>query len=347
MPGFADIVGHEQIIQHLKNAVSMKKISHAYIFDGPERSGKMMLAEAFAEALLCERNAHTEPSETGSGVISSIGEGCHQCRSCKQALNKNHPDILYVTHEKPNTIAVSDIRQQLNGTIDVKPYNAESQYKIYIVDEAEKMNEQAQNALLKTLEEPPAYAVILLLTTNADSFLQTIRSRCVTLELTAVADEKIHRHLMRKYQVVDYKAEVCVAFAQGNVGRAIMLAGSQDFNELKDATIKLVRRIAEIELSDVMGEVKAIEEFDQANDFFDLLMLWYRDVLIAKATSGQGKLIYKDQAHEIAKQAENSSYEGLNNIIEAIENARRRIRANVNMDMTLELLLLNIKNYLA
>lgn len=331
MPGFADIVGHEQIIQHLKSAVSMKKISHAYIFDGPDRSGKMMLAEAFAEALLCEQEG---------------SEGCHQCRACKQALNRNHPDIIYVTHEKPNTIAVSDIRQQLNGTIDVKPYNAESRYKVYIVDEAEKMNEQAQNALLKTLEEPPAYAVILLLTTNADSFLQTIRSRCVTLELTAVADEKIHRHLMRKYQVVDYKAEVCVAFAQGNVGRAIMLAGSQEFNELKDATIKLVRRISEVELQDVMGQVKEIEEFDQVGDFFDLLMLWYRDVLVAKSTGGQGKLIYKDQAQTIAKQAENSSYEGLNNIFEAIENARRRIRANVNQDMTLELLLLSIKKQL-
>lgn len=331
MPGFAEIVGHEQIIQHLKRAVSMNKISHAYIFDGPDRSGKMMLAEAFAEALLCEQHS---------------GEGCHECRACKQALNRNHPDIIYVSHEKPNTIAVSDIRQQLNGTIDVKPYNAESQYKIYIVDEAEKMNEQAQNALLKTLEEPPAYAVILLLTTNADAFLQTIRSRCVTLELTAVADEKIHRHLMRKYQVVDYKAEVCVAFAQGNVGRAIMLAGSQEFNELKDMTIKLVRRMSEVDITSVMGEVKEIKEFDAVNDFLDLLMLWYRDVLIAKSTANSGKLIYKDQAHEIAKQAEASSYEGLNHIFEAIEKARGRVRANVNLDMTLELLLLEIERKL-
>ena len=328
MPGYADIVGHEQIIKHLKSAVAGNKISHAYIFDGPDRSGKMMLAEAFAESLLCLQEGE---------------EGCHQCRSCKQAAGRNHPDIIYVTHEKPNTISVNDIRQQLNGTIDVKPYNAESKYKVYIVDEAEKMNEQAQNALLKTLEEPPSYGVILLLTTNADGFLQTIRSRCVTLELNAVADEKIHRHLMRKYQVVDYKAEVCVAFAQGNVGRAIMLAGSQDFNDLKDKTIKLVRKLAEVELQDVMGEVKEIQEFDAAGDFFDLLMLWYRDVLVAKSTSREGKLIYKDQAHEIEKQAQNSSYEGLNNIFEAIENARRRVRANVNMDMTLELLLLTIK----
>ena len=331
MPGFAEIVGHEQIIRHLKGAVAQNKISHAYIFDGPDRSGKMMLAEAFAEALLCEAGRE---------------EGCHECRSCKQAAGKNHPDILYVSHEKPNTISVNDIRQQLNGTIDVKPYNEDSKYKVYIVDEAEKMNEQAQNALLKTLEEPPAYAVILLLTTNGDAFLQTIRSRCVTLELTAVADDKIHRHLMRNYQVVDYKAEVCVAFAQGNVGRAIMLAGSQDFNELKEATIKLVRKLSELELTDVMGQVKEMQEFDAIADFFDLLMLWYRDVLMHKSTAGAGKLIYKDQAHEIAKQADQASYEGLNQIFDAIETARRRVKSNVNLDMTLELLLLEIKKHL-
>lgn len=112
-----------------------------------------------------------------------------ECHSCKQAAGKNQPDIIYVSHEKPNTISVDDIRTQLNNDIVIKPYS--SKHKIYIVDEAEKMNQQAQNALLKTIEEPPAYAVILLLTTNAESFLPTILSRCVTLNLKAVPDEKI------------------------------------------------------------------------------------------------------------------------------------------------------------
>lgn len=331
MAGFGDIVGHEQIISHLKNAISMGKVSHAYILNGPEGAGKRMIAEAFARALQCE-NHDTE--------------GCGKCRSCHQAESLNHPDIIYVNHEKPNTISVADIREQINGTIDIKPYNTTSQYKVYIVDEAEKMNEQAQNALLKTIEEPPAYAVILLLTTNADAFLQTIRSRCVTLELKAVADEKIHRMLMRNYQVVDYKADVCVAFAQGNVGKAILLAGSQTFNELKDQTVRLVRKLRDTEVADIMSEVKAIEEFEQIDDFFDLLLLWYRDVLIYKASGSDAKLIYKDQAHEIARQAEECAFEGLNQILDGIAQARRRLRFNVNQDMTLELLFLLIKENL-
>jgi len=120
MAGFSDIIGHEQIIGHLKNAIALDKVSHAYIFNGPKLSGKMMLAEAFAMALQCE------------------GEGtrpCLLCRSCKQAVDHNQPDIIYVSHEKPNTIGVDDIRTQINNDIVIKPYS--SRYKVYIVDEAE------------------------------------------------------------------------------------------------------------------------------------------------------------------------------------------------------------------
>ena len=204
MAGFKDIIGHTQIIEHLEKAIRMDKVSHAYILNGPAECGKMMIAEAFAMALQCEKNQ---------------AEPCLECRSCKQALDHNQPDIIYVRHEKPNTISVDDIRTQLNNDIVIKPYS--SRYKVYIVDEAEKMNQQAQNALLKTIEEPPAYAVILLLTTNADSFLPTILSRCITLNLKAVKDDVIKSFLMEQYKIPDYQADVCTAFAQGNVGKAI------------------------------------------------------------------------------------------------------------------------------
>ena len=127
MAGFRDIIGHEQVIAHLQNAITMDKISHAYIINGPDKSGKKMLAEAFAMALQCENGGN---------------EGCMECRSCKQAMNHNQPDIIYVSHEKPNTISVDDIRSQVNNDIVIKPYS--SKYKIYIIDEAEKMNAQAE-----------------------------------------------------------------------------------------------------------------------------------------------------------------------------------------------------------
>lgn len=327
MPGFKDIIGHEQIIEHLQNAITMDKVSHAYIINGPDKSGKMMLAEAFAAALQCEKGGN---------------EPCQECHSCKQAAGHNQPDIIYVTHEKPNTIAVDDIRTQLNNDIGVKPYS--STHKIYIIDEAEKMNQQAQNALLKTIEEPPAYAVILLLTTNAAAFLPTILSRCVTLNIKAVQDEKIKKYLMSDYQIPDYQADICAAFAQGNVGKAIRLASSDDFNEMKSSALQLIKRLNEIDLYEMTAAVKQISEYKlEINDYFDLMMVWYRDVLYFKATGDVNGLIFKDEVYDIKRQAEKSSYSGVEVIIEALQKAKLRLNANVNFDLVIELLLLTIK----
>lgn len=327
MAGFHDILGHEQIIAHLQNAIEEDKVSHAYIFNGPEASGKMMLAEAFAMALQCE------------------GEGkrpCLECRSCRQAADHNQPDIIYVSHEKPNTIGVDDIRTQINNDIDIKPYS--SRYKVYIVDEAQKMNQQAQNALLKTIEEPPAYAIILLLTTNADSFLQTILSRCITLNLKAVKEDKIKEYLMKHYQIPDYQADICAAFSQGNVGKAIQLASSKEFGELKASVLQLMKRLEDIDLYEMTGAVKQIAEYKlSVNDYFDLMMIWFRDVLYLKATNDVDGLIFKDEVYDIKKQAAKRSYQGIETILEALEKAKIRLNANVNFDLVIELLLLTIK----
>lgn len=327
MAGFHDILGHEQIIAHLQNAIEEDKVSHAYIFNGPEASGKMMLAEAFAMALQCE------------------GEGkrpCLECRSCRQAADHNQPDIIYVSHEKPNTIGVDDIRTQINNDIDIKPYS--SRYKVYIVDEAQKMNQQAQNALLKTIEEPPAYAIILILTTNADSFLQTILSRCITLNLKAVKEDKIKEYLMKHYQIPDYQADICAAFSQGNVGKAIQLASSEEFGELKASVLQLMKRLEDIDIYEMTGAVKQIAEYKlSVNDYFDLMMIWFRDVLYLKATNDVDGLIFKDEVYDIKKQAAKRSYQGIETILEALEKAKIRLNANVNFDLVIELLLLTIK----
>lgn len=327
MAGFQDIIGHNQIVEHLRNAIRMEKISHAYILNGESNAGKMMLAEAFATALQCEAD----------GV-----EPCMNCRSCHQAVEHNQPDIIYVTHEKPNVISVDDIRHQLNNDIVIKPYS--SKYKIYIVDEAEKMNTQAQNALLKTIEEPPAYGIILLLTTNADSFLPTILSRCITLNLKSVNEDLIKDYLMKKYQIPDYQADVCAAFAQGNVGKAIQLASSGEFNELKSSALSLVKKLDDMDLYELNECIKQINDFkSKIGEYFDLLTLWFRDVLYMKATNDVNNLIFKDEVYDIKKQAAKRSYSGIENILQALEQAKVRLNANVNFDLVIELLLLTIK----
>lgn len=176
MSSFKDVVGHKNIIQYIENAVKTDKVSHAYILNGEKGSGKRLLANLFAMSLQCQNR-------------DEDGDACGKCQSCKQAASNNQPDIIRVTHEKPNTISIDDIREQINNDIVIKPYS--SKYKIYIVPDADMMSVQAQNALLKTIEEPPAYAVILLLTENAEILLPTIRSRCVMLKLRNIKDQLI------------------------------------------------------------------------------------------------------------------------------------------------------------
>ena len=186
--------------------------------------------------------------------------------------------------------------------------------------------------------------MILLLTTNADAFLPTIRSRCVMLDVKPVNDEKIREFLMKQRQIPDYKAEVCAAFARGNVGRAMNLASSERFNELKDFTTQLLRRLGDIPKYDLLQEIKPLNDFkDDIREFFDLVLFWYRDVLLYKACGEQSPLIFKEDRLDIRRIAASCSYEGIDRIIHAIEKARNRLKSNVNADLTMELLFMEMK----
>lgn len=329
MGGFKDVVGHKNIIQYIGNAVTSGAISHAYILNGERGSGKKLLANLFAMSLQCQNR-------------DEDGDACGKCQSCKQSVSGNQPDIIRVTHEKPTTISVDDIREQVNNDIQIKPYS--SPYKIYIIAEADMMSVQAQNALLKTIEEPPEYAVIILLTENAETLLPTIRSRCVMLKLRNIKDQLVKKYLMEQMEIPDYKADVCVAFAQGNMGKAIALATSEYFNEIKEEAVHLLRNIDDMQVEELMGAVKKCSAYKMnISDYMDVIAIWYRDVLIYKATKNVDRVVFSDQMRYIKDRAKKSSYEGIENILEGLEKAKARLKANVNFELTMELLLLTIK----
>ena len=159
------------------------------------------------------------------------------------------------------------------------------------------MTVQAQNALLKTIEEPPAYAVIFLLTENAEALLPTITSRCVMLKLRNIKDTLIRKYLMETMHVPDYKADMCTAFAQGNMGRAIMLASSDHFNEIREEAVQLLKYINEMDISEVTKAIKKIGTYKlEINDYLDIIMIWYRDVLLYKATKDMDKSCSKTRS---------------------------------------------------
>jgi DNA polymerase-3 subunit delta' len=327
MSKFADIYGHDKIKEHLQSAIKMGKVSHAYIINGGLGSGKKMIATILAKTLQCEQ----------AGI-----EPCNECHSCIQSDSNNQPDIIWIRHEKAGSIGVDDIREQLVADMHIKPYS--SRYKIYIINEAEKLTVQAQNALLKTIEEPPVYGIIFFLTTNADIFLQTILSRCVRLDLKPVSDELVQKYLKENYQVTDYEAKFAVAFAQGKIGRAITIVNSKDFTQLKEDVMRIIKYAKEMSTAEVVSEIKTIANYKpEIEDYLDLLAMWFRDVLVFKSTKDANPLIFKEDLSLIIAQAETCSYEGIENILNAIDTVRIRLKANVNFELVMELLIMTIK----
>ena len=328
MAKFRDIIGQEHIKEHLMNAIESAQVSHAYIINGEKGSGKEFIANTFAMALQCEDDSSVEP--------------CMECHSCKQAVTDNHPDIITLQHEKPGTIGVEDVRQQIVADVFIKPYN--SRWKVYIVNDAEKMSVQAQNALLKTLEEPPGYVVIMLLTSNISALLPTILSRSVILNMRPVDDKTVRKYLMERIHVPDYQADICVAFARGNIGKAKHLATSEDFNNIKNEAVRVLKYAHEMDMSEFIATINQISAYKLSiEDYLDILLIWYRDILMLKATNDVDGLVFKEEIKILREKAGFSTYEGIEKIIDTIEKTKTRLKANVNFELAMELLLLAIK----
>ncbi|MCR5094926.1 MAG: DNA polymerase III subunit delta' [Lachnospiraceae bacterium] len=347
---FSEIIEQQQLKDHVQHALRTGRVSHAMLFSGDEGMGKKMFARTFAQAILCENR------QDAGGMI----EPCGECHSCVMAMAGTHPDLRELVHEKA-TYGVDEIRSQLVSDIELKPMHGD--YRIYIIPEADGMNPASQNALLKTLEEPPAYAVIMLLAERPQALLQTILSRTVELPLRPVHDEAIERFLMEKQRVPDYRAHECAAFAAGNVGRAIRFCGDDSFRNMVDGTASLLGEMDRLTTADIMerigrilfpdaeqetGKEKKKKGLKEAGSrelgrFLDLLLMLNRDAMVYKATGESGRLVFAAQEAYDRKAAQRS-WEALYKNIARIEQARERLAANVNTDMTMELLLLGMKN---
>ena len=324
MANYSDIIGHEDIVKHFKSSIELGKVSHAYILNGEKGVGKKTLASVVAKSLQCESG---EP------------DPCGKCKSCLQAESGNQPDIIWVSHEKPGSISVDEIRTQMVNDVDLKPYS--SRYKIYIVPDSQLLTVEAQNAMLKTLEEPPEYAIIMLLTNNVDKFLPTILSRCIVLNFRPVEPLDMIDYLVTNVGVDQEKARFCTDFAQGNLGKAVRLAISPDYNEIIEDSIRLLRDIQDMDVEDVIRAVKNMDK--NTLDVIDIMTMWFRDILVVKISNSPNKSIFKKEFSVMKKQASHTSYEGLEEILAALDKLKIRLEANVNFDIAMELMLLTIK----
>ncbi len=325
---FRDIIGQEHIVEHMKSAIRDGKISHAYIIAGEKGSGKKLLANTYAMAIQCEEG----------GI-----EPCGMCRSCKQALSGNNPDIKYITHEKPNVISVDEIRVQLNSDIAIKPYARPR--KIYIIDEAEKMNAQAQNAMLKTIEEPPEYAVILLLVTNPGLLLPTILSRCILLSIRSVNRSRIAALLKDKYGTSEYMADLAAGFSDGIIGRAIEFASSDEFSMLKGEVLRVLQKFDSMNAGEIYAAARDwAEDKENLAERLSLAEMWYRDLLVVRSTDRTDNVYFKEDQRELYRQSSLFSYEEISGKLQAIAQFRERMRVNVNVESALMVMMLTFRD---
>lgn len=323
---FNDIMGQKKVVESLKKAVEKKRIGHAYIFSGQSGIGKTTVAKLFAALLLC-----TRPFD---------GESCKACRACKLFTNGSNPDFFMIEPDN-NSIKIEQIRD-MQDEIIVKPMY--SKRKVYIIEKAETMTVQAQNCLLKTLEEPPPFAVIILTTGNVYYLKETIRSRSIKYNFKKNSINEIKTFLKQKYNYRNENIDFIASYADGTIGKALKLAGSNEFNVLRESVIETINNLKAYRLLDVFEIYKFFESNrENINVILDIMTLYYRDLLIVKKTNSNDMLINADKKDIILNGAEKYSVRKLVNNIQIIESARRNIKFNANYQLAIEVMLIKIQ----
>ena len=291
---FDEIIGNEKTKEELKRSLEEDKVSHSYMFVGIEGIGKQLIAKAFAQMILC-----TNETE----------KGCNKCKSCIEFQSQNHPDFLYIEPDG-NSIKIEQIRY-LQRKIQEKPII--SNKKVYIVNDADKMTKEAQNCLLKTLEEPPEYSIIILIGSNENAFLNTIKSRCMKLTFQPIASEEIKQYMEKTYGMSNINENMLEAF-QGSIGKAIAL---KDKKEEYENIEKMIEKLDKTDMTELMQLGSALyQSKEEINDILE-----YMNIVLLKMTK------------------ENVKYA---NCIDIVENTKKRLHQNANYDMCIDNMIFNM-----
>ena len=252
---YSEALCQERIINYLKKIKAAGSISHAYIIQDEFSENAKTIAYAFAMSLHCQK----------CGV-----EACYDCHACKQILKNNHPDLIYVEAQNQKSISVGDIREKVNDTVEIKPYS--SLYKVYIIDKADSMTVQAQNALLKTMEEPPEYAVIILIAQSLDRFLPTIKSRCIKLHISLISNRVILEKL-RSLGIDSELSKSLASFSRGNLAKALTFSREENINIYKE-NINILTNISSSNSIELYDYAELINARENKMDFMDFCLMW-------------------------------------------------------------------------
>ena len=318
---YSEALCQERIINYLKKIKAAGSISHAYIIQDEFSENAKTIAYAFAMSLHCQKG----------GV-----EACYDCHACKQILKNNHPDLIYVEAQNQKSISVGDIREKVNDTVEIKPYN--SLYKVYIIDKADSMTVQAQNALLKTMEEPPEYAVIILIAQSLDRFLPTIKSRCIKLHISLISNQVILEKL-RSLGIDSELSKSLASFSRGNLAKALTFSKEENINIYKE-NISILTNISSSNSIELYDYAELINARENKMDFMDFCLMWYRDILLLSVNKNAENIIFKSEYRTLRKLTSVYSFSDLENITDSINHAIEELSSNVNSKYVIKLMLM-------
>ncbi|CEI71559.1 MULTISPECIES: ATP-binding protein [Romboutsia] len=304
---FEDIIGQEFAKKYLTNSINNNKISHAYMFEGIEGIGKKKLTEELAKLLL---------------DISDVN---------------NSPDYIEIKPDG-NSIKIAQIRK-LQTDIIIKPHK---DYKIYVINDAHKMTVEGQNALLKTLEEPPQYAIIILVTSNKEALLDTIKSRCEIIKFLPISLIDLKKYLIQK-GVDEQRTQLLATFSRGSIEKALELSESSEFALMREEIQSYIERLLDKNIVDILDISLDIEKY--RGDIFnilDIMINYFRDIMFIKEKIDKNMIINSDKITFLQNMSKKISYSQVSKIIDIIEETKKKIRSNCNFNISMQVMALNI-----
>lgn len=325
MKGLADIIGHREIVLALRNAVDKQKAAHAFLFSGQQGVGKKTTAMAFARALLCQNPC--------------AADACGQCQDCRLVCDGTHPD-LHVLKPDGASIKIQQVRQ-LQRSILLSPHQGHRQ--VYILECVEKMTVEAANSLLKNLEEPPTGVVYILLTEQPYGLLPTITSRCQNFTFRPLSIKEVESGLNGIAGLNADDVHFAAALSGGSLGKAQTLLSQGQYKARRDDVIKLAANLRRASLSEISHQAEEMaQDKPTALAQLDLLLQWYRDLLIWRETAFEDMLINRDRVSDIDIEASLYTTGRLIDIISDIELAKGQLSANANTRLVLDILLVRL-----
>lgn len=307
------IIGHENVLDSLERAFHNKKFAHAHLFFGEDGIGKSVIAEYLGKIIL-------------GGDLN------------REYIDLTKCDLL----KNAKSIGVNQVRELIEE-IYKKPYEGEN--KVIIVYNVHKMTEQAQNAFLKTIEEPPNGVYIFLLCENVVNILDTIKSRCQIHKLEPLTSNKVEKYLQREYKdITKEQMSLAVAYSNGIPGKADKLLNDKNFNELRNSVVEFLVNVKNMDKTEVLTYEKIFNKnVNDRNDLFQCFLSLLRDVIVYKEVRNKELLINIDKFNEIEQLCGGFSFKQLNDIICVVSTAMNNLQYNLNPLLVFSDMLLKIQ----